>query len=274
MEFIILIFIALVCNGIAALFEGIKKARLPARKIFCPPKMKRSNKTLYLNTIPVINDLIFSEPHFLIAGTTGSGKSTLLNRILYSLSGSNEVSHFFMIDVKKVELSQWSCAMSTIATTPEEAYYLLNYVCSLMDARYNQMLKKGLRLSDEKYIVLVIDEAADLLLSKEYGRDIERLLQRIMQVGRAAKIKCLLCTQIVRAKILPLTITSNISGRIALRCRNALESRQILDVNGAEMLPQYGYFIAYTSKNGLKYYNFEPMPEEALNKQLSKLKTL
>ena len=83
-------------------------------------------------------------------------------------------------------------------------------------------------------------------------KEVVSLLQHIAQIGRASNVRLWTATQVIRAEILPLKISSNVSGRVALRCRNALESRQILGEAGAEYLPRYGEALVYTC-DGLQH---------------------
>lgn len=184
-------------------------------------------------------DILENATHLLIGGTTGSGKSVLLNGLMHTalaLYGPGDMS-FILIDPKIVELSPYKRLPHVLRyeSDPQEILSLLRQVYGFMMDRYEQMERTG----DKKYkgtkIVIVIDELADLLMS-EYGRDIKKELVKLLQKGRAASIMLILATQSPSRKILSAELVLNIPNRIALYCDNAIESKQILGVKGAEEL--------------------------------------
>lgn len=255
----------MVLTKAAEKLQGVKFPR------FTPfSQNKAVTRVLTLETDKKINALLLSEPHFLIGGTTGSGKSCLLNYLLFSIFGGGFVRSAVLIDLKRVELDFWRNVHGvTFADTSQAALKALESVTAYIDREYCLLQKQGKRKSDKGLLLVVIDELADLMLSDE-RKQIERLLQRIAQVGRAANVKLLVSTQVIRADILPLKITANITGRIALRCRTPLESRQVLSVPGAELLPKHGNFLTLTS-DGLQKWTFRPLDDQKLKNQISKL---
>ena len=195
-------------------------------------------------------DLILDSPHALIAGTTGSGKSVLMNAILYNFMINKGVANrLFLIDPKRVELSIYKNLPHVIEYTSDSkrAVCLLRWACQLMDERYQEMEKQNRRQYDGGHIYIFIDEIADLMLSDE-RKQIERYLQRLTAVGRASNIHVIIATQLIRADILTTKITGNIPLKIALRCVNSLESRQIVGVKGAENLPHHGQGLLLSPK--------------------------
>ncbi len=250
---------------LTAKIQGVKFSRFtPFRK------NKAVTRVLTLERDEKINSLLLSEPHFLIGGTTGSGKSCLLNYIIFSLCGGGFVRSLVLIDLKRVELQAWKGIQgATFADTPQAALQALENVVSYIEHEYITLQRQGKRQTDKGLVLVVVDELADLMLSDE-RKPIEKALQRIAQIGRAANVKLLLSTQIIRADILSLKVTANCSGRIALRCRTPLESRQILGTKGAEDLPKHGNFLSYTS-DGLRLWAFSPLANDQLQNQISKL---
>ena len=199
---------------------------------------------------PTLNAIIQSEPHFLIGGTTGSGKSVLIDTVVRSLSAAVPVN-LCLLDPKRVEFMELAKMRNVYRheTTADGINAALYEACGIMENRYKHMMRHGQKQSDKPPIYIVVDEIADLMLTTP--KETTPLLQRLAQIGRAANIHLILATQVIRADILPLKITSNVSGRIALRCRNALESRQIIGTAGAELLPRYGQALVSTA-DGLK----------------------
>lgn len=188
---------------------------------------------------------LVSAPHVLIAGATGSGKSVFVNSLLYSITALKKPStaSLVLIDPKRVELCQWRDTAFCVgyADRPDTALELLSRVDATMERRYTEMQAAGQVMYNGSDIYVVIDELADLLLL--YPREFIVPLQHIAQLGRAAKIHLIACTQSPSRKTLPAAIILNMTHRIALRCDSAIESRQIIGQPGAELLPQYGFAI-------------------------------
>lgn len=181
-------------------------------------------------------DRMVSTPHTLIAGTTGSGKSVLLNQIILGLKDRDCLLDF--IDLKRVELNQYKNLDGTMGyiTEPEDVLKELWFVCKLMDERYQNMVGKK---TDEMHIYIVIDELADLLTVKGV---IDPLI-KIGRLGRAAGIHLLCATQDPSRHTLSAQLMQNFTCKIALRCEDIIESRQVINMPGAEQLPKYGYGI-------------------------------
>ena len=197
---------------------------------------------------------ITKTPHLLIAGSTGSGKSCLLNNIIVSLLNKYNENYLKMIlvDIKQVEFTpyknQKQLATPTI-TTIEKTIDILNKMIVIMNNRYNILSQGNYRNIEEYnkkendkfcYYVIVIDELADLFAQSE---DIQGILCRLLQLGRAAGIHLILATQRPDSETISGKLKINIPTRLALSVTNAHDSRTILNEPGAEKLTGKGDFL-------------------------------
>ncbi|MFH1198260.1 MAG: DNA translocase FtsK [bacterium] len=209
-------------------------------------------------------------PHLLIAGSTGSGKSVGINMIITGLLYTKHPSDikFVIIDPKKIELSFYSrlskhyLAVSPdleeeIITTPGNALLALKAVEYEMEKRYDKLAKARVRsiieynkmVLDPKrkpkdtekmihhklpYIIIIIDELADLMITA--GKEVEEPIARLAQLARAVGIHLILATQRPSVNVITGTIKANFSARIAYQVATKIDSRTILDMNGAEQL--------------------------------------
>lgn len=182
-----------------------------------------------------------NQTHLLIAGTTGSGKSVIINNIIYTLlyKSPQEVK-LILIDPKKVELVQYKELPHTLAYASEQADIIntIKNTVALMEYRYKTMQKQGIKKSREADIYIIIDEYADLITTSK--KDTERLICRIAQLGRAAKIHLIIATQRPTRDIITGQVKVNIDSRLALRVPTAQDSRNIINIKGAEQLGKYG----------------------------------
>lgn len=180
----------------------------------------------------------------LIAGCSGSGKSVALKDIIYTLM-AKDANHnqFVFIDLKRVELKVFRNAPHTLAyvTEPDQVEETLNKVLLLIDSRYRKMAARDELKSSDAAVWVVIDEYADLMTT--CGKKVERLVQRIAQIGRASAVNIILCTQSPLATIVTTAIKTNFNSRLACRTVCPQDSRNILSVKGAEELPDYGKAI-------------------------------
>ena len=214
-------------------------------------------------------------PHLLIAGTTGSGKSVCINSIIGSILyrfGPDRL-RLLMIDPKMVELKHYNALPHLVVpvfTDVKKVISALRWVIREMEQRYQIFAKAGVRnihsfnsrvraplakppsAEEEEapllipreddviipdmlpYIVIVIDELADLMITAP--ADVENAIQRITQMARAAGIHLIVATQTPRAEVVTGTIKTNIPSRIAFQVPSGIDSRVILDTNGAEKL--------------------------------------
>ncbi len=202
---------------------------------------------------PIISDLT-ELPHLLIAGATGSGKSVCINNIILSIlyKLSPEKVKFLMIDPKRVELNVYNGIphlLIPIVTDASQAIKVLNWSISEMEKRFKMFAEAGVRnlagyneyvenINNDTealpYIIIVIDELADLMLSSPVKA--EESLCRLAQMTRATGIHLIIATQRPSVDIITGSIKVNFPSRIAFAVSTQVDSRTILDVNGAEKL--------------------------------------
>lgn len=198
-------------------------------------------------------------PHLLIAGATGSGKSVAINDIITSilLKAKPHQVKFLMIDPKKVELSVYNGIphlLSPVVSDPKKAARALAKVVAEMERRYELFAKFGVRnlkgyngLVQENnqedgateqpalpLILVIVDELADLMMTVSH--DVEDAIVRIAQMGRAAGIHMILATQRPSVDVITGLIKANVPSRIAFAVSSGVDSRTIIDTNGAEKL--------------------------------------
>ncbi|MEK1344577.1 DNA translocase FtsK [Limosilactobacillus fermentum] len=194
-------------------------------------------------------------PHLLIAGATGSGKSVAINVILTSILFKAKPSQvkMLLIDPKKVELSVYNGIphlLSPVVSEPKKAARALAKVVAEMERRYELFAAFGIRNlagynqrvtkeeDDEHHplplILVVVDELADLMMTVSH--DVEDAIVRIAQMGRAAGIHMIIATQRPSVDVITGLIKANVPSRIAFAVSSGVDSRTILDANGAERL--------------------------------------
>lgn len=178
-------------------------------------------------------------PHLLIAGATGSGKSVALNGIIHSLlmTQSPFRTQFVLVDPKKVELIQYANLphVARYASDHPEIVRSLQWAVEETDRRFTLMQRAGVREYDGPHLYVIIDELADLMVSIK--KETLPLLQRLAQVGRAARVHLIACTQNVLAVTIPTVLKCNFSTILGLRTCNAQQSRFLIASTGCEMLP-------------------------------------
>ena len=184
---------------------------------------------------------LVSAPHVLIAGATGSGKSTMIHGIINEIL--KQGGSVGLIDPKRVELSPYKNIAKFYAVEIDSIKRWLDGVIQTMEDRYAYMEKNGLRdKCPYQHLFVIIDELADLMVQDKKG--ISARLQRITQLGRACNIHLIAATQAPdRTYTLPAPLKLNFTDRVALRCSDTIESKQIIGQKGAEMLPPYGFCI-------------------------------
>jgi S-DNA-T family DNA segregation ATPase FtsK/SpoIIIE len=238
---------------------------------------------------PVIVDLA-KMPHLLVAGTTGSGKSVGVNAMILSLlfKAKPDEVRLIMIDPKMLELSIYSDIphlLTPVVTDMKEAANALRWCVAEMDRRYKLMAMLGVRnlssynqkvkeaekagkpvldplwnpansLGEEQpalttlpFIVVVIDEFADMMMV--VGKKVEELIARIAQKARAAGIHMILATQRPSVDVITGLIKANVPARIAFQVSSRIDSRTILDQQGAEQLLGNGDMLYLTPGSGL-----------------------
>ncbi|MEN6295019.1 MAG: DNA translocase FtsK 4TM domain-containing protein [Chloroherpetonaceae bacterium] len=236
-------------------------------------KFQKTTARLPIALGKTINGEVFIEdltrmPHLLIAGSTGSGKSvginTIINSLLYKIHPSE--LKFVIIDPKKVELSQYSMLSQhylatspdiddVIITNPKDAVIVLKAAVREMEHRYdiladvgqrniydyNQKIKQGILPKSDKmlhypmpYIVVIVDELADLMLTA--SKEIEEPITRLAQMARAVGIHLVIATQRPSVDVITGLIKANFPARVAYLVASRIDSRTILDQQGAEQL--------------------------------------
>lgn len=192
-------------------------------------------------------------PHMLVAGTTGSGKSVFLNGVITALLMKNTPydMKMILIDPKMVEFRRYeNLNYVKYITDSDKAISILNSLCEEMDKRYQLMANHGCREIDSfnaKYpskrlpkIVLVVDELADMMVNKLYGKQVERNIIRIAQKARASGIHMILATQRPSKEVVTGLIKANIPCRVCLSVNSRTDSMIVLDQVGAEKLQGHG----------------------------------
>ena len=202
-------------------------------------------------------------PHLLIAGTTGSGKSVCINTLILSILYKHkpEDCKLILIDPKMLELSVYQGIphlLSPVITEPKKAKSALKWTVNEMENRYRQMTEEGVRnissYNDKArkegkkvmpYIVVVVDEMADLMLSS--GKEIESYIQRLAQMARAAGVHIIMATQRPSVDVITGTIKANFPTRISFQVTSKIDSRTILGEQGAELLLGKGDMLFMSS---------------------------
>ncbi|MBI5230886.1 MAG: DNA translocase FtsK 4TM domain-containing protein [Coriobacteriales bacterium] len=216
----------------------------------------------------VLDDLA-TMPHLLIGGTTGSGKSVAINAMLMSMlmRSTPAECRLILIDPKRVELSLYNGVPHLyvpVVTEPKEAASALAWAVQEMERRLKALQKAGARnigaynslvqkdkagegAEEMPYLVIVIDELADLMMVA--AKEVEDSICRIAQLARAAGIHLIVATQRPEANVVTGLIKANITNRIAFKVASALDSRVILDQSGAEKLVGLGDMLFSTTSS-------------------------
>jgi S-DNA-T family DNA segregation ATPase FtsK/SpoIIIE len=227
---------------------------VPLRKIMESQEMQGAKSKLAVSLgldvsgKPIIAD-IAKMPHVLIAGQTGSGKSVCINAFLTSLlfrAAPTEVK-LILVDPKRVELTRYNGIphlLSPVIVEPDKVLSALRWLMAEMDRRYKLFAQAGARNIDTynemsgfqalPYIVLFIDELADIMLFSPV--EVEDSITRIAQMSRATGIHMVLATQRPSVDVITGLIKANVPSRIAFAVASQIDSRVILDTQGAEKL--------------------------------------
>lgn len=254
------------------------------RAILASDKFQNSNMELPVGLGKTISNETFiadlaKMPHLLMAGATGQGKSVGLNAILVSLLYKKHPSQikFVLVDPKKVELTLFNKierhflaklpdSEEAIITDTKKVINTLNSLCIEMDQRYDLLKDAQVRNIKEynakfiarklnpnrghkflPYIVLVVDEFADLIMTA--GKEVEMPIARLAQLARAIGIHLIIATQRPSVNIITGTIKANFPARIAFRVTSKIDSRTILDAGGAEQLIGRGDMLFSTGSD-------------------------
>ena len=228
------------------------------------PKGMEDSKLLVTLGKDIMGKPIFCEinktPHLLVAGSTGSGKSVCINSMLVSIlmRTKPEEVQLVLVDPKKVELSMYNGVphlKTPVVTDPKKANIVLKKIVVEMEHRYdlfeqsgtkniagyNAYIDKKNKTKDEfsqikklPYIVVIIDELADLMLVA--AKEVEESIMRITQMARAAGIHLIVATQRPSTDVITGVVKANIPSRISFAVSSSIDSRTILDMTGAEKL--------------------------------------
>lgn len=211
--------------------------------------LRQFKKSLSIEPVPELYADMMNETHILIGGTTGSGKSVLINGFVYTLLHySAGQLGLIIIDPKRIDFVKYKKLPQVLmyANTPEKALKALNAAADIMERRFRYCERKHLDKYTDYPIYVIIDEFADLLTVKGVK---EKIIQ-LGRLARAANIHLLIATQNPSRKVICAEIQTNFPTQIALRCRTAIEARQVIGEPGAELLPMYGTALYYSPRNG------------------------
>lgn len=257
---------------------------VPMRSILSSDKFQNTTMDLPIALGKTISNETFitdlaKMPHLLMAGATGQGKSVGLNAILVSLLYKKHPSQikFVLVDPKKVELTLFNKierhflaklpdSADAIITDTKKVIHTLNSLCIEMDQRYDLLKEAQVRNLKEynakfiarklnpnnghkflPYIVLVVDEFADLIMTA--GKEVETPIARLAQLARAIGIHLIIATQRPSVNIITGTIKANFPARIAFRVTSKIDSRTILDSGGADQLIGRGDMLLSTGND-------------------------
>ena len=271
-------------NAIGIEVANDKPSIVSMRSILSDPKFNAAKYDLPVVIGRTISSEAYSfdlakMPHLLVAGATGQGKSVGLNAIITSLLYKKHPAElkFVLVDPKKVELSLYAPlekhylakmpdSEDAIITDTKRVVYTLRSLCKLMDHRYDLLKAASVRNIKEynekflsrklnpykghefmPYIVVIIDEFADLLMTA--GREVEEPIARLAQLARAIGIHLVIATQRPTTNIITGTIKANFPARVAFRVISSVDSKTILDQTGANQLIGRGDMLISTGNS-------------------------
>ena len=228
--------------------------------------------------IPEIYRDALKQPHLLIGGETGSGKSVLLNGIIRAalLQSPADVG-LILIDPKRVELYDYIKFPHCIqyASEPDNMPGALQTAMNIINNRFALMQKQRRKTYDGGDVYVIIDELADLMSIS--AKTAAPILTRIGQIGRAAKVHLIVCTQHLLSTGangvggIPTQIKVNLTAAIGLHTRNARDSQMIIGRAGCEKLPQYGYCIYNAPGHDAELINIPYIDEATAAQEVTRL---
>ena len=220
------------------------------------------------------------QPHLLIAGATGSGKSvienglinTLLYRLPFDMPGHAQL---ILIDPKGNELYRYAGLPHTLryAYEPSEMLSALKYAMDLTMERFQKMRSNQEDNYNGSDVYVIIDEFADLMTTQK--QSVKPIVQRLCQLGRAARVHVIICTQTPIREIIPTEIKCNFDARFGLRTRSDQDSRNIIGKAGLETLPKFGagYYMVPKSNDDAAYeegyYDIPYVTREEINRTIA-----
>ncbi len=244
-------------NAVGIEVPNSEKTMVTLREIVDSPEYKNSKSKLTvalgrdIQGVPTCADLS-KMPHLLVAGTTGSGKSVCLNAMIVSLlyNATPDEVKLIMIDPKKVEFTVYRSIphlLVPVVSNPRKAAGALSWAVAEMDKRYALFAEKGVRnlagyntyavsenLPKMPQIVIIIDELSDLMMAA--SNEVEDSICRLAQKARAAGMHLIVATQRPSVDVITGLIKANIPSRIAFAVKSQIDSRTIIDTQGAEKL--------------------------------------
>ena len=251
-------------NTVGIEVPNARRRIISLKEILASTAFQKASSRLTLGLGQLINGSTYVTdlsrmPHLLIAGSTGSGKSVGLNCMVCSILYKAEPDEvrFIMVDPKRLELGLYEDIphlLTPIVTDPKKAANALNWAVREMEERYRTLARMGVRniaqynaltresrtgeaggeLSPLPAIVIIVDELADLMMTA--GKDVEWAVTRLAQMARAVGIHLILATQRPSVDVITGLIKANFPSRISFRVSSKVDSRTILDANGAELL--------------------------------------
>jgi S-DNA-T family DNA segregation ATPase FtsK/SpoIIIE len=231
----------------------------PIGKITCLLGETSEGKPLWLD--------MNNNPHTLIAGCTGSGKSTLLHIMIANLLLCQNTK-LYLIDPKNIEFYKYAHLNEDrliVGHSYIECIELLEDICNQMDERYNLIRNHKIDPNYFPYLVLVIDEFADLIM-QDANRSFHNLLCLLSQKSRAAGIHIIISTQRPSVNIIDGTIKANFPTRISCKVASSIDSKVILDISGAEKLLGNGDAIIKNAEFDLQRFQAAFItPEQVVN---------
>jgi S-DNA-T family DNA segregation ATPase FtsK/SpoIIIE len=242
----------------------------------CPDKLPLVLGKL-CNGQTLISDLT-KMPHLLIGGTTGSGKSVLLQSIINGLMLSSQDCQIALIDPKRVEFSYYDSMNQLFAPIAKDIDSSLNLLESLiyeMELRFKKLERSGSRnifeyKRDMPYIVVVIDELADLMMSSK--KDVQNLICRLAQKSRACGIHLIAATQRPSVDVVTGIIKANFPARISCQVSSSIDSRTILNMMGAERLIGSGDAIIFSPDHKYKRFKGAFIDDSSIKRNVNKQK--
>lgn len=204
--------------------------------------------------VPALFADMLNQPHLLIAGASGSGKSVLLNGLVCAILRHHpNQKKMILIDPKRTELNEYARMPHTLrhATEPDEIIDALHYAMGIVNARYKAMQRRKERTYGGEDVYVIIEEFADLMTTAK--KETLPTVQRLCQIGRAAKVHVILVTQCPLATVIPTAVKVNFTAICGLHTATRQHSRNILDMPGLEQLPQYGQCIYQTPAGAWRY---------------------
>ena len=244
----------------------------------------------------VAGEAVFAQletmPHLLVAGATGAGKSAALNSFIVTLLYLNSPKQlrFILIDPKRVEFALYEGIphlLAPVIVDTKKAVNVLKWAINEMEQRYqmleaagvrdikgyNDRAKKDAELRTMPYLIIIIDEMADLMA--KFKREVEGSIVRLAQMARAVGIHLIASTQRPSTDVVTGLIKANITARIALRCASQIDSRTILDQAGSEKLLGHGDMLFLTGQAvGLKRIQGTFLSEKEVKKVVEYLRKL